>query len=402
MNLFSQNPPAGNYLYHIFPLQYIIFLKNCRFFFYHINDNSGVELRYTARMQKKKPFILGLTGNIAAGKSVVQNMLANLGAFPLDADKIAHELYLPGQPAWQAILERFGADLCLPDGQIDRAKLGNLIFGHPDLQQELEAIVHPRVSLRIRALIEVSSADWVVVEAIKLFESDLRALCDCVWTVYAEDSLRLDRLINARSLSLEQARQRLEAQSPQEEKMRLADTCINSGGSFEQTWQQVKLGLEGLALAPVRLQKRGSCGFAPLGGVDLAMAENFFTSREELFAGLGHEELYLAFEGAQGRALLHWKRIGKLGLCTELQRLPLENGLHCALLRAWRKFALRTCSVLILPRRLLPGGRIPVASAPELLAQLHPVIVEQVLRASGEDLDDLVFCGSVDQGGGTA
>lgn len=103
---------------------------------------------YTYAMEPD-PFVIGLTGNIASGKSVVLQHLANLGALTIDADLVAQETYLPGNPAYEPILERFGSDLAFNDGQINRSKLGQIVFRDPAALGELEAIIHPLVTRRI-------------------------------------------------------------------------------------------------------------------------------------------------------------------------------------------------------------------------------------------------------------
>lgn len=186
----------------------------------------------------KKPFVIGITGNIASGKSVVRNFLANMGAFCIDADITAQESYLPGMPAWQAILDEFGDDLKMQDGQINRSKLGRLVFSDPQSMLRLEEIVHPYVTESILAQIQSCTRPILVVEAIKLIESDLASHCDQIWTVAADESLRLNRLIEHRAHSEDVALRKIRAQSSQEEKISHSDQVIWTNTSFEETYHQ--------------------------------------------------------------------------------------------------------------------------------------------------------------------
>ena len=185
--------------------------------------------------------IIGLTGNIGTGKSTVLQMLAELGAEIIDADKLAHEVIAPGGPAYGAVVETFGQDIVKPDGQIDRGKLGDIVFRDPEALARLEALVHPAVLARTQELIEQAEAPVVVVEAIKLLESGLaRQLCDAVWVVTCRPEQQLARVMAQRGLTEAQARLRMEAQPPQEEKIAQADVVIDNSGTIEETRKQVR------------------------------------------------------------------------------------------------------------------------------------------------------------------
>ncbi len=183
--------------------------------------------------------IIGLTGNIATGKSVVRKMLEHLGAFGIDADALAHQVIRKGAPGYQSVLNAFGDWLLGPDGEIDRSKLGHVVFNDAAALKRLEAIVHPLVRQGAEYLTKNSRQPVVVIEAIKLIESPLLQVVDSVWVVTAPESAQLARLAQKRGLSEAQARERMQAQSPQEEKVSAADVVIRNDGSMEQTWQQV-------------------------------------------------------------------------------------------------------------------------------------------------------------------
>jgi dephospho-CoA kinase len=185
-------------------------------------------------------YVIGLTGNIATGKSVVARMLESLGAMAIDADALAHEVMEKGPPIWQAVVNEFGEGILCRDGSIDRKKLGDIVFADEAALRRLEAIVHPAVIARTEELIESSPEPVVVVEAIKLIEAGMDRACDALWVVTCSKKQQLARLMEQRGLTEGEARQRIEAQPPQEAKLALADVVVDNSGSLDETWQQVK------------------------------------------------------------------------------------------------------------------------------------------------------------------
>ena len=197
-------------------------------------------------------YIIGLTGNIATGKSVVSGMLERLGARAIDADALAHELMEKGTPVWQAVVREFGPSAALrrgsghgpgilhSDGSINRKKLGSIAFADEAALRRLEALVHPAVIARTEQLIESSQEPVVVVEAIKLIEAGMDSTCDALWVATCSKEQQLARLVKQRGLTEEEARQRIKAQPPQEAKLALADVVIDNSGSLDETWRQVK------------------------------------------------------------------------------------------------------------------------------------------------------------------
>ena len=184
-------------------------------------------------------FVIGLTGNIATGKSVVRKMLEHLGAYGIDADALGHRAIAKDAPAYQPVLNTFGRYILGPDEQIDRAKLGRLVFADPGALKQLETIVHPFVRQAVDWLIKRSTQKVIVVEAIKLLESPLRPGMDSLWVTFAKPEVQISRLMQKRAMSEEVARQRVAVQAPQEEKVAAADVVIYNNGSFEETWLQV-------------------------------------------------------------------------------------------------------------------------------------------------------------------
>lgn len=185
-------------------------------------------------------FVIGLTGNIATGKSVVRKMLEHLGAYGIDADALAHRAIAQGAPGHNLVLKSFGDWVLDEEGQVDRVKLAKIVFSDPKALERLEAIVHPLVLHAVDMLIRRSKISVVVIEAIKLLESDLAAGCDTVWVVDAPENIQIARLMHKRRMSEAAAKQRIDAQSSQALKLRAAKVIIKNDGSFENTWEQVQ------------------------------------------------------------------------------------------------------------------------------------------------------------------
>ena len=184
-------------------------------------------------------YAIGLTGNIATGKSVVRRMLEHLGAYTIDADALAHRVIAKGAPGYQPVLDKFGTWLLENDGQINRGKLGRLVFADAQALAQLEAIIHPYVIQAVDLLAKRASQSVVVIEAIKLLESDLRNRCDGIWVTDAPQEVQVERLIRKRGMTREDALQRVHSQSAQREKLAAAKVIINNTGSYDDLWKQV-------------------------------------------------------------------------------------------------------------------------------------------------------------------
>jgi dephospho-CoA kinase len=184
-------------------------------------------------------YVIGLTGNIAAGKSEVRRMLQKLGAYGIDADVLAHQSIAKGEPAYAAVLESFGDSILSSDGQIDRPRLGEIVFSDPAALARLEAIIHPEVRKMVDRLVRQANAPVVVIEAIKLLEAGYRQLCDSIWVAAAPEQIQIDRLMERRGMSEAGARQRILAQPAQAEKVAAANVIIYNDESLEKTWRQV-------------------------------------------------------------------------------------------------------------------------------------------------------------------
>ncbi len=198
------------------------------------------------------PYILGLTGNIASGKTTVGLMLLELGAYSYtDADEVVHELYLPGRPLVPRLAAAFGPEVVGPDGGIDRQRLGQLVFGDPPALERLEAIVHPAVQEALVArLREIPPEGVGVLDAVKLVESGYAPLCHAVWVVTCPEEVQIRRLVEQRGLSLEDARARLAAQPPLAPKLAVASAVIQNDTSLDhlrvqvtEAWQRFRASL---------------------------------------------------------------------------------------------------------------------------------------------------------------
>jgi len=199
-----------------------------------------------------RPILIGLTGNIGTGKSTVARMLAELGAEVIDADRVAHQVMQAGTPVYNAIVETFGPHILAPDGEIDRRRLGDLVFSAPHALASLERIVHPAVIAAIEQRIAASTAQAVVVEAIKLIESGMADAYDSLWVTICRPEQQLQRIMAERNLSRAEALLRMQAQPPQEEKIARADVVIDNSGPLSHTRAQVRCAWERLMKSSTR------------------------------------------------------------------------------------------------------------------------------------------------------
>ena len=184
-------------------------------------------------------YIIGLTGNIATGKSVIRRMLEHLGAYSIDADSLAHRAIARGAPGYQPVVDLFGKWIVDKDGEIDRSKLAGLVFRDPQALSQLEDIVHPLVGQAVDLFIKRASQRVVVIEAIKLLETDLKSGCDAIWVSYAPEEVQVERLMRKRGMTRDQALERIHAQSAQSGKVAAATVVIRNTGSYDDLWKQV-------------------------------------------------------------------------------------------------------------------------------------------------------------------
>jgi len=182
---------------------------------------------------------VGLTGSIAVGKSYVVEIFRSLGAFVVDADKTAREVVAPQTRGWKLIVEQFGSDILQPNREIDRIKLGAVVFADEAKRQLLNSIVHPLVIeaqdewLRERAA--ENPHGIAIVDAALMIESGGYRRFDKLIVVWCEAEIQLQRLMTRNDLTEEEAAKRINAQMPQEEKKRYADYTIDTSKGFDQT-----------------------------------------------------------------------------------------------------------------------------------------------------------------------
>lgn len=185
---------------------------------------------------------IGITGPIGCGKSTVAGWLGELGATVVDADELARDATAPGEPDLDAVIDRFGERYRRPNGTLDRAALGRLVFSDPAALAALEAIVHPAVRARIETAIaaaEAAGAPAIAIEAIKLVEGGLAEICDEVWLVTCDPDRQLERLLGRGSNEAEAA-QRMAAQDDPARRLRPAATrIIDTSGDLEGTRRRV-------------------------------------------------------------------------------------------------------------------------------------------------------------------
>jgi dephospho-CoA kinase len=186
--------------------------------------------------------ILGLTGGIGSGKSIVALMFAQLGAAVIDADQLARKVVEPGQPSLQEIAATFGRDVLLPDGRLDRGKLAGIIFADATARAKLNAITHPRIRERMDAEVEArrSGPGVLIVDIPLLYENDRASTVEKVIVVWVDPETQLRRLNERDGLTVEVAQQRIAAQMPLDAKRARADHVIDNRGSRENTRHQVE------------------------------------------------------------------------------------------------------------------------------------------------------------------
>jgi dephospho-CoA kinase len=186
---------------------------------------------------------VGLTGGIASGKTTVAGLLAEHGAFVLDADKIGHDLIAPGGAAHEDVVARFGPAIVDPDGSISRPRLGAIVFADPEARRALDALVHPHilpeVQRRIAEYLETGRALVAIVDAALLVEAGIHRRFDRLVVVRCVRETQIRRLITRNGLSRGEAERRIDAQAPLETKLAEADYVVDTDGTMRQTREQV-------------------------------------------------------------------------------------------------------------------------------------------------------------------
>ncbi|WP_147803418.1 dephospho-CoA kinase [Alkalicoccus halolimnae] len=186
---------------------------------------------------------LGLTGSIATGKSTVTGMFRDRGYPVIDADIISREVVEPGKPALEEIVEYFGKSVLYEDGTLNRKKLGDIVFEHPEEREKLNSIVHPAVRLEMKSRAEEAEREGeklIVLDIPLLIENDLYYLIDEVLVVYVPEEVQKQRLMERNGYSEEEASRRISSQLSIEKKRKEADFLIDNSGTLDDTERQVE------------------------------------------------------------------------------------------------------------------------------------------------------------------
>ena len=187
-------------------------------------------------------YVIGLTGGIGTGKTVVAKMLLDLGADVIDADRVGHEAYRPHTETWRAVVDAFGEEILTGDSEVDRKKLGAIVFGDPAELARLNSIMHPRMyrmmEERLREL-EEGGSEVAAIEAALLIEANWTSLANEVWVVTAPEDTAVARASERTGLSEEAVRSRIAAQMPQTERAAHADIVVDNGGTLEDLQREV-------------------------------------------------------------------------------------------------------------------------------------------------------------------
>lgn len=340
-------------------------------------------------------YVIGLTGSIGTGKSVIRHMLEQLGALGIDADTLAHRVYARGTTGNERIRDTFGEDVITPEGEVDRLLLARRVFQDAQAMEDLERIVHPLVIDLVNDLIVRAPQKVIVVEAIKLLETELASHCDAVWVVATSPEVQLQRLVQDRHMSAEAARARIDAQLSQAERIRHASVVITNDGSLADTWQQVSAAWENTIPAKFRKDApisrhvtlslgEGEVAMARL--ADAAELSGIFSNSgtlagEDPIRLVSRSTLFLLRIDNRIRACLMWNA-ENLVACAQAFHvnlaLPVDDVFHALVISMEVEARRRLCEVSIFPRMEKDG--FPT----EVLIELgyKPVILAELDRAA--------------------
>ena len=179
--------------------------------------------------------VIGLTGSIGTGKSEAARQLEALGASIISADQVGHEAYTPNTEAWEHVVSAFGDEILQDDGEIDRRKLGTIVFSDPGQLERLNQIMHPRMAQMVAAKVEVlrgQGVEVVVVEAALLFEAGWDSLVEEVWTTDSPEQAVIERLKVRNGMSEEEVRKRMSSQMGRTERLDRSDYVIENSGDM--------------------------------------------------------------------------------------------------------------------------------------------------------------------------
>ncbi|MBX0359005.1 dephospho-CoA kinase [Halobacillus sp. Nhm2S1] len=192
--------------------------------------------------------VIGLTGSIASGKSTVAEMFRDMDIPVIDADQISRDVVKPGKPAYKEIVETFGEQVLEDDGDLDRKKLGKVVFSDETKRKQLNGIVHPKVReemIRRREQYKQQQYQAVVLDIPLLFESNLTDYVEKILVVYVDEETQMERLMERDQSGRKDAEERIQAQIPVKKKAEMADAVIDNTGTIEKSLHQLKDILQG-------------------------------------------------------------------------------------------------------------------------------------------------------------
>ncbi len=187
--------------------------------------------------------VIGLTGGIGSGKSTVSKFLAELGAVVMDADKVGHEVFQPDTEGWNDVVATFGKEILMANGEIDRKKLGAIVFNNPEKLSRLNQIIHPRAHDLVKSRLNEyrrQGIEIIVLEVVLLIEAKWSDLVDEIWVVVASKDAVVKRLKQQRGMSEEEILARINSQMPNDERVKYADVIINNDGDLEKLKEKIK------------------------------------------------------------------------------------------------------------------------------------------------------------------
>ncbi|MBN1967243.1 MAG: dephospho-CoA kinase [Anaerolineae bacterium] len=225
--------------------------------------------------------MIGLTGNLAMGKTVVRKMLEHLGVYTIDAGGLEHQAMAPGAPAYKPIIQAFGTWILDAEHRVVRSRMAAVAFSHPDALRRYQSIMQPVVGRAIDTLINRSTQKFVVVEAIDLLEGAFANAVDAIWVVNCSPENQLARLMKKEGISQWEARKRIDLQNPQQEKLARAAAVIENDGSADETWQAVQAAWRKLAgAAGVEAQRQQDQGMTQVIAMPAPAPDEPETARE--------------------------------------------------------------------------------------------------------------------------
>lgn len=262
-------------------------------------------------------FTIGITGNIATGKSVIRRMLANAGIFGIDADNLAHRMTYPDGPAFQSVIDAFGEEIKTDQHTISNQKLGRIVFNDPARLSLLESLVHPAVIDATIKRVKAARRPAAAVEAIKLLESGLGNQCDSIWVSYASYQHQIQRLAESRGMSADDADLRIKTQPPQTDKFTRADVIINTETSFKETWLRTQSALNdtiqpSLQDSPLNINSSQEWSVVPVNSFPISLLESAWEDlsgehTESLFEQLGMNMVFPIVKEGRIMAFVVWE-----------------------------------------------------------------------------------------------